>query len=481
MDYADIEESKLDLRDLPEGSTIHFVGIGGAGMSAIALVLLRMGYKVEGSDLKESSYVRRLRGMGAAVGLGHRAENLLDCEVVVRSSAIREDNPELLEAERRGITIVSRAQMLAAIMATRRGIAVAGTHGKTTTTALVACVLESGGLDPSYLVGGELRESGANAHYGAGEYIVAEADESDGSLLYLRPEVIVLTNIDWDHLDYFDSLEHTFRVFSRFLEVLPPDGTAVVCADDERARAAGENYRRRHGDVVFYGTGADVDYAFEVIGGDASGTDFLVRHGAGEVMRARTVLPGLHNVYNAVAAFAVGHRLSIPVSSIVKGIERCEGVRRRFEIVGEVDSIQVVDDYAHHPTEIEAVMDIAGRAGASRTVAVFQPHRYTRTKMLAGDFGKAFDGSELVIVADVYGAGEDPEPGVTGQLIADSILEHDPGRDVVYVEARAELARETVARLLPGDLVITIGAGDVTRCAREIIDLLLRGKDEGGL
>jgi len=441
-------------------------------MSAIATVLLQMGYRVEGSDLKESSYVRRLRDLGASVGIGHRAENVGGCSVVVRSSAIRADNPELVEAQRRGLPVISRAQMLAAIMETRRGIAVAGTHGKTTTSSLVTCMLAGCGADPSYLIGGELNETGSNAHYGAGEFIVAEADESDGSLLYLRPEVVVLTNVDWDHLDYFDSPEHTAEVFRKFLEVIPMDGFAAICGDDLRAREVGNDYRRSGGRVLFYGRGPDNDYTFEVTGRTASDVTFKVTGPAGDIALMRTTLPGLHNAYNALGAVTVGCELGLPVAGIAAGIESCPGVRRRFEEVGESGGIRVIDDYAHHPTEVKAVMEIASNLEAGRVVAVFQPHRYTRTRLLADQFGESFGGAGLVVVADVYGAGEDPEPGVTGKLIADSILEHDSQAAVTYIESRADLARGVVALIEPGDVVITMGAGDVTQCGREILDLL---------
>lgn len=445
-------------------------------MSAIATVLLQMGFKVEGSDLKESSYVRRLRDLGASVGIGHRAENVGGCKVVVRSSAIRGDNPEIIEAQRRGLPVISRAKMLAAIMETRRGIAVAGTHGKTTTSSLVTCMLAGCGADPSYLIGGELNETGSNAHYGSGEFMVAEADESDGSLLYLRPEIVVLTNVDWDHLDYFDSPEQTADVFRKFLEVIPLDGFAAICGDDPRAREVGSDYRASGGKVVFYGRGADNDYTFEITGRNAGGVSFTVSGPAGEIASMSTRLPGLHNAYNALGAITVGCELGLPVAGIASGIESCPGVRRRFEEVGERGGIKVIDDYAHHPTEVKAVMEIAANLDAERVVVVFQPHRYTRTRMLCDQFGESFEGAGLVVVADVYGAGEDPEPGVTGKLIADSILEHDPDMSVAYFESRADLARGVVGLIEPGDVVITMGAGDVTQCGREILDLL---DDEG--
>jgi UDP-N-acetylmuramate--alanine ligase len=472
-----VREEKIDLRGLPQGTIVHFVGAGGAGMSAIATVLIQMGFRVEGSDLKESSYVRRLRGMGAVVGLGHRAENVGDCAIVVRSSAIRDNNPEIVEAHRRGIPVVSRASMLAAIMETRRGIAVAGTHGKTTTSSIIAEMLVACGADPSYLVGGELNEIGGNAHYGKGELLVAEADESDGSLLLLRPEVAVLTNVDWDHLDYFDSPEHTSTVFREFLDLLPMGGFAVICGDDHRARQVGEDFARTGGKVHFYGADESAEYRFDLERQDLGGSTYSVVHDGEELCRVTVELPGMHNVYNSLAAFAAGHQTGFGADNLAQGIARCRGVRRRFELVGSSSGIEVIDDYAHHPTEVQAVLDMAASGKSSRIVAVFQPHRYSRTRMLAADFGSAFGGADVVVITDVYGAGEEPEPGVTGQLVTDSILQAEPGKVVEYIESRAELAAGVVEILASGDTVITMGAGDITQCAREILDLLRR--DEG--
>jgi len=466
----------MDLKNVPVGSVFHMIGVGGAGMSAIATVLIEMGFRVEGSDLKESSYVRRLRDLGAVVGLGHRASNVGDCLAIVRSSAIRGDNPELAEARRRGIPVVSRASMLASIMDTRSGITVAGTHGKTTTSSLVTCMLAGCGADPSYLIGGELNEIGGNAHYGSGKMLVAEADESDGSLLLLRPDVTVLTNIDWDHLDFFESPEHTERVFRDFLDVLPMDGFAVICGDDVRARRVGDDFKKSDGVVHYYGSGEHNRYRFEVLKADVGGTSFNVFIDGELIQEVVILLPGIHNVYNSLAALAVGHRLGFPVKDLAIGIASCRGVRRRFEKVGERGGIEILDDYAHHPTEVKAVLDMAGQVTGSRVVAVFQPHRYTRTRMLSGDFGKSFGGADIVVVTDVYGAGEEPEPGVTGKLIADSILENEPGKRVEYFASRANLAQNVADMLAPGDTVITMGAGDITQCAREIMERLPDGE-----
>ncbi len=470
------EAQSIDPQRLRDGFAVYMIGAGGAGMSAIATVLIEMGCKVEGSDLKDSSYVRRLRDLGAAIGLGHRARNLGDCQVVVKSSAIRHDNPEVQEAQRRGIPIISRAQMLATIMAGRKGIAVAGTHGKTTTTAIVACVLKECGVDPSYLIGGELKEIGGNAHYGKGEFVVAEADESDGSLLCLRPEIAVLTNVDWDHTDYFDSLDGTATVFREFLDLLSREGFAVICGDDPTARGVGESFRASGRNVIFYGQAPDNNYRFEITSARAEGSAFRVMLGEEKLLDVTTRLPGVYNAYNSTAAFAVAHRLGFDLDDIARGMENCRGVRRRFELIGERSGVTVIDDYAHHPTEVKAVLDMAREITSGRVVVVFQPHRYSRTRMLHRLFGESFDGAGLVVVTDIFSAGEDPEPGVTGNLIADSICERDSSRDVVYIESRSELARGVVNMLEPGDVVITMGAGDITRCAREILDLLPEGE-----
>jgi UDP-N-acetylmuramate--alanine ligase len=462
----------LYLGQLDKDSIVHLIGIGGAGMSAIATVLLEMGYPVAGSDLKESANVLRLRDLGAAVGIGHRAENLGGARVVVRSSAIRADNPELLEAGRRGIPVLDRAQMLAAIMETRKGVAVAGTHGKTTTSSLVTQVLLSCGADPSFLIGGELNEIGSNAHYAEGDYLVAEADESDGSLLYLGPFASVLTNVDLDHPDYYESLEHTARVFSEFLRRTQAGGFAVVCGDDRPARHVGLGFRSEGGRVLFYGRSEANDYRFtdEAIGAD--GNRFTAWHQDAMLGVARSGIAGLHNIYNSLAACVIAHQLGFPFDDIARGIASFKGVRRRFETVGESAGVRVVDDYAHHPVEVEAVLGFARSACPGRIVAVFQPHRYSRTGVLAERFAASFSEADLVVVSDVYGAGEEPVPGVSGRLVADGIAQREAGKQVLYVPSRSELAGEVVSLLDEGDTVITLGAGDVTLCAREILQLL---------
>lgn len=465
-------DREFTLQSIEEGARVHLVGIGGAGMSAIATVLLEMGYSVEGSDIKESPNVRRLRETGAVVGIGHRPENLSDARVVIKSAAIRDDNPELVEAERTGIPVITRARMLSAIMSTRNGIAVAGTHGKTTTSSLITQMMLSCGTNPSFLIGGELNEIGGNAHYGKGEYLVAEADESDGSLLFLRPEVAVLTNIDGDHLDYFESMENTAQVFLRFLRLLPASGFAVICGDDGLAREVGLEYRGKGGRVFFYGRSPKSDYRFSGEEINLEVSRYTAWYKDSRLGEVEVRVPGLYNVYNSLAALAVGHGIGLPADRAIEGIGSFQGVRRRFESIGSSRGIRIVDDYAHHPTEIAAVLELSRSTAPGRVVVVFQPHRYTRTRLLSGQFGSSFGGADLVVVTDVYGAGEEPEPGVTGKLVADGIMESYPDKNVVYVPNRAGLAREVVSLLEEGDTVITVGAGDITQCAPEILELL---------
>ncbi|MDD5748282.1 MAG: UDP-N-acetylmuramate--L-alanine ligase [Actinomycetota bacterium] len=463
------EEFKIENADkkLP----IHLVGIGGAGMSAIAIVLAQMGFIVEGSDLKESAYVRRLREFGIKVAIGHRVENLSCPQLVVVSSAISPDNPEVTGARELEIPVVTRAEMLQQIMSTKKGIAVAGTHGKTTTASLITWMMMECKTDPSFLIGGELNEIGSNANYSDGEYLVAEADESDGSLLSLRPFVAVLTNVDGDHLDYFGSLDRTEAIFSEFLSLLPEDGFALVCGEDPRAVKATQDYVRKGGNVFMFGEGFENDYRFDEVEMANDHWLFDIYFRDEKLGEARMKLSGLHNAYNALATFAVGHQLGLPVEGILRGIEKFSGVRRRFEAVGEFNGITVFDDYAHHPTEIGAVIGTARAIYPNRLVVVFQPHRYSRTKLLANAFGTCFDGVDLLFVTDIYGAGEEPEPGITGKIIVDSVKKYNPGLPVIYIRDRKTLAKEVCERLKPQDMVITMGAGDITHCAREIIEI----------
>ncbi|MBN1289789.1 MAG: UDP-N-acetylmuramate--L-alanine ligase [Actinobacteria bacterium] len=463
----------LTIDELKEAGAVHLVGIGGAGMSAIATVLIQMGISVEGSDIKESRNIDRLREMGAVVGIGHRPENLQNGKIVIVSSAISEGNPEIQEAEKLGLLKVTRAQMLSVIMSTRKSVAVAGTHGKTTTSSMIAQMMISCGMDPAYLIGGELNEIGGNACYGNGEYLVAEADESDGSLLCLCPEIAVLTNVDCDHMDYFNNIEEIADVFLKFLRLLPEDGFAIVCGDDRQARNVGLAYREGGGRVLFYGVGDENDYTIR--NRSLAGSSYEAWYGEDMIGALELKIAGLHNMLNSLAALAAGHRLGFDMENALKGISGFSGVRRRFEHVGERSGVTVIDDYAHHPAEVKAVMNVARELSGGRIVVVFQPHRYSRTRTMAEQFGSSFDGADVVVVTDVYGAGEDPEPGITGKLVVDSIDQSKQVEDIYYFPNRISLARNIVDLLRKGDTVITMGAGDVTQCGREILELLDAG------
>ena len=465
---TDDMKTEISLDRLDRAKPIHMIGIGGAGMSAIATVLLQMGFLIDGSDIKESPNIRRLRLLGATIGIGHRADNVRTPSLVVVSSAIRDDNPEIIETRRKGIPLAARAEMLGAIMSTRRGIAVAGTHGKTTTSSLVAQVLHGCGADPSFLIGGELNEIGGNARYGSGEFLVAEADESDGSLLYLHPEAAILTNADVDHVDYYADGDHVARVFGEFLSNVTV--FAIVCADDERARDTATGYEAVGGNVIYYGTSKECRYTFDGAVNTVTGVEFDAYSDGKLLGRARCAVPGIHNAYNALASVAMGIELGFGAQDVIRALGEFRGVRRRFETVGCATGVTVIDDYAHHPAEVSAVMAAAGEIADGRIVVVFQPHRYSRTRTFAHDFAGSLSSADLVVVTDVYAAGEDPEPGVSGQLIVDSL--ETRGGKVLYVQNRAELARSVIPLLEEGDTLITMGAGDVTQCAREILELL---------
>jgi len=465
-----MEVSVLSIETLNRNKPVHLVGIGGAGMSAIANVLLDMGIGVTGSDIKESANVRRLRARGAIIGIGHRRENITLPSVVVKSSAVGDHNPELAEAKKRKIPVVSRAEMLAAIMRTKKSIAVAGTHGKTTTTSIVAKVLLECGEDPAYLIGGELNETGSNARFGAGRFLVAEADESDGSLLFLEPDFAILTNVDTDHLDYFRDISHVASVFAQFLKRLPENGFAVVFGDDSVTRSVGENISREGVETIFYGTQGDNVFRFSNFRCELGGCEFDVYEEGKSLGKVRLGVPGFHNACNALAAFAVCLRLGLPKDEVINALESFSGVRRRFELVGEINGLKVLDDYAHHPTEVRAVLSMARQMFPNRVVVVFQPHRYSRTNALVEDFGRCFEDADLVIVTDVYGADEIPEPGVTGELIVESIKKENPNKHVIYYPERATLASNVCSHLEEGDIIITMGAGDITQCSREILE-----------
>lgn len=439
-------------------------------MSGIALVANARGVRVTGSDIRASRYTAALERAGVSVSIGHRAENVGECDVVVVSSAIPESNPELAEARRRGLEVWQRARMLAHLAGERRVVAVAGTHGKTTTSSMIATMLSGMGLDPTFLIGGEVVGYGTNAASGSGDLYVVEADESDGSFLYLDPDVAVITNIEADHLDHYGSLERIEETFVQFMERVRPSGTLVVCADDERLIALARACRPAG--VLTYGHVAGADVRIGDVEPLGLGNRFTVSVPDGTVVEATTSFPGMHNVTNAAAALAVASALGLDLSQAAAALSAFEGVRRRFDTVGVAAGVTVVDDYAHHPTEVRATLAAASQLGFGRVCVVFQPHRFSRTAALSDEFGIAFEDADHVVLLDVYGAGETPIPGVTGHTLVDSIMRQRPRTRLAWLPHRADAAPFLVRTLREGDLVVTMGAGDVTTFGPELVKAL---------
>lgn len=448
---------------------VHFVGIGGAGMSGIAQVLLEMGCKVSGSDLKESRNTERLKGYGAEIKVGHRAENIGDADVVVISSAIPAKNPEVKFAQEEEIPILLRAEMLARLCDGKKNIAVAGTHGKTTTTSMIACMIDMSGLDPTYLIGGELNDIGGNAKYGKGEYLIAEADESDSSFLYLNPHIIVLTNIEADHLDHYDSLDQIEEVFQQFIGRVPNDGSIVACGDYPNIKKLIGKLDKR---FVTYGLSENNDYCVKNMTFPSLSSSFDVFFKGKRLAKVSLSVPGVHNVYNALAAFALGVSLDLPIKQIIEGLKSFSGVQRRFQLVGEVSDVTVVDDYAHHPTELKATLEAAKRGPWKRIVCIFQPHRFSRTKFLGNDFRDAFESADVAIVTDIYAAGEEPVPGITGKILVEAILQNNPRKSVIYLPKKNDILDFLSTKLRQGDLVLTAGAGDIWTIGEGLLGIL---------
>lgn len=448
--------------DLSAPIRVHVVGAGGAGMSAIATVLAAMGHTVTGSDLRASPVINRLAAAGIDVIVGHAAENVGDADVVTVSTAIRDGNPEVVEARRRGIPVYRRSTVLAAIAALRRCIAVAGTHGKTTTASMLALILVEAGLRPSFLIGGEVNEIGTNAVWDEGEWLVVEADESDGTFLSLRPDIAVVTNVEPDHLDHYGSFEAMRSAFGAFLEVAHH---RVVGGDDAEALALA---RAQGADTV--GVGADCSHRLTDLDLSRSSVAFnLTGAGGVDLGRLAVPVPGLHNARNAAVAAVAALAAGVVLDDAAAALARFAGVARRFEFRGVAGGVTFVDDYAHLPSEVEAALAAAKDGAWQRIVAVFQPHRYSRTAALSSDFGAAFAQADVVVVTDVYGAGEPPIPGVSGRLVADAVRRAEPGKPVVYRAGRAELRAEVASLLTPGDLCCTLGAGDLTSLPDELL------------
>ncbi len=462
---------------------IHFVGIGGIGMSGIAEVLLNLGYKVSGSDLKSSAVTQRLAGLGAAVFEGHRAENITGAEVVVTSSAISAENPEVAEAHALHIPVIQRAEMLAELMRLKYGIAIAGMHGKTTTTSMVAAVLAAGGLDPTVVVGGRVDAMGSNARLGKSQYLVAEADESDRSFLKLTPILSVVTNVDREHMDCYRNMRDVKKTFLDFMDRVPFYGMIVACNDDPLLRKLLPEVQRR---TITYGTKRGSDFLIKIptltakdavrMGHPHSGDSgplsrFRVSFQKKDLGEFTLHVPGLHNVLNATAAIAVGIGLDVPADAIRSALDQFRGVDRRFQLRGQAAGISVIDDYGHHPTEIKATLAAARQCGFRNIHVIFQPHRYTRTRDLMDEFTTAFSDADSLVVLDIYAASETPIEGISGEALANRVREAS-GKSVQYANSFSAAVELASSAAQAGDMILTLGAGSVSQLGPMILEKL---------
>ncbi|HEV3468158.1 MAG TPA: UDP-N-acetylmuramate--L-alanine ligase [Pyrinomonadaceae bacterium] len=457
---------------------VHFVGIGGIGMSGIAEVLLNMGFRVSGSDLRRSDVTARLEAMGARVFEGHAGEHVGNAHVVVRSTAVRDDNPEIAEARRRSIPVIARAEMLAELMRLKpHTVAVAGSHGKTTTTSMIAAVLAQAGLDPTVVVGGVVGAMGSNARLGKSDLMVTEADESDRSFLMLSPTYAVVTNIDREHMDHYADMTDVRKCFADFVNKVPFYGAAVLCLDDPHVQAVIPEVVRRR---ITYGLSAQADIAAREVRYDRQfGSTFQVRRAGEAVGEISLHVPGLHNVYNSLAAVGVGLELELPFETIAGALSNFTGVNRRFQTKGEAAGVLVVDDYGHHPTEIRATL-VAAKLGSAgrRMIVLFQPHRYSRTQDLMEEFARSFNNADVLMVTDIYAASEDPIPGVSAEALVEAVQRfgHKDARHAGSIE---EATRALLEEARPGDMVITLGAGNVYRVGDRLVELL-KEREQGG-
>jgi UDP-N-acetylmuramate--alanine ligase len=448
---------------------IHLVGIGGIGMSGIAEVLLTLGYSVSGSDIKTSSITERLQNMGAEIFEGHKADHIHGAHVVVVSSAVRPDNPEIAEAHRLKIPVIPRAEMLAELMRLKYGLAIAGAHGKTTTTSMTASVLAAAGLDPTFVVGGRVNHIGSAARLGKGEYMVVEADESDRTFLLLAPVVAVVTTIDREHLDTYQSLEEIQEAFAQFVNRVPFYGAAVLCLDEPNVQAIIPKVKRP---VITYGTSNQSDVVISDVDLRGFESDFRLTYRGDDLGKFHlNCPPGIHNVRNAAAAAGVALYLNVPAELIRVGLAEFAGVARRFEIKGVINNITLIDDYGHHPAEIRATLEAARGCHFERILVLFQPHRYSRTKHLWDEFCRAFNQADMLVLTDIYSAGEQPIPGVTGKALADAIRAAGH-KEVVYHGSMQSGIEELLRAARPGDAILTIGAGNVSRAPGELAILL---------
>ncbi len=449
---------------------VHFVGIGGMGMSGIAEVLLNRGYRVSGSDIQENEITKHLAKQGATISYGHNADNLRDAEVVVTSTAIKGYNPEVEAAHARRIPVIPRAEMLGELMRSKTGITVAGSHGKTTTTTMIAHVLTKAGLDPTAVIGGRVNSFGlANARFGTSEYLVAEADESDGSFLRLDPTLAVVTNMDAEHLDHYGTFENVKKAFVDFINRVPFYGQAALCVDNAAVLSILPQVRKR---FVTYGTVAQADFRARNIRYDGLGCTFIAWHHARELGEIYIPLPGTHNVLNALAVLAICSSLDIPFETVVDAFSDFQGIQRRFTLRAEIGGVTIIDDFGHHPTEVKATLQGArsGYAG-QRVIAAFQPHRYSRTKDQFHEFARSFYDADKVLICDVFAAGEEPIEGASSEELAKAIRNNDH-KDVSYIPKREDLAKAIAELVRPGDIVITLGAGDIQLTCNDLIAAL---------
>jgi len=444
---------------------IYFVGIGGAGMSGIAEVLLNLGYRVSGSDLRLTETTERLQRRGATIFQGHHAEHVTDVDVVVTSSAVRANNPEVIAARNRTIPVIPRAEMLAELMRLKYGIAVAGAHGKTTTTSLIGVVLDRGGISPTVVIGGKLNTINTNTILGKGDFLVVEADESDGSFLKLSPTIAVITNIDPEHLDYYGTIDEIKRAFTAFANKIPFYGLVILCLDNPHVQDLIPHLEKR---FLTYGLTPQADLQATDISCEGFSMSFTVLYQKEGLGRVEIPLPGTHNVLNALAAIAAAREIKIPFPVIQEALKTFGGVQRRFQLKGTFSGINLIDDYGHHPTEIKATLSAAKDIWKGRVVVLFQPHRYTRTRDLYREFLTAFNQADLLLLTDIYPAGEDPLPGVTAEDLYRGIRERGH-KHVIYVPRKEEMVDQLMALLEPEDNIITLGAGDISQLGDELM------------
>ncbi len=461
------------MNDIP--NKIHFVGIGGAGMSGIARILAGLGYQVTGSDIQQSEITGKLEAIGVKCFIGHHADNVGDAKMEVVSTAIPPNNPEVLQAKEKGIPIIHRGEMLAKLMDRQKGIAVAGAHGKTTTTSMMALVLEKNGCDPTIVIGGELNDIGGNAKLGRGDYLVAEADESDGSFLLLRPHMVIVTNVENDHLDYYKTEDNILKAFKQFILSVDTDGLAIVYYDDPNIQKIIHGINKP---IVTYGLNPQADYTLKNMSLNGKANIADVYHRERYLGKLELSVPGQHNLLNALAVVAASLHIGLEFNAVAEALRKFKGAHRRYELLGEVNGIKVIDDYAHHPTEIKATLKAARQANSGRVISVFQPHRYTRTKYLFEQFGESFGDADLVIINNIYSAGEKPLAGVNAQMIVDAIKRNQK-TDVVYIDKLDDIADYLINVVQPGDIVLTMGAGNIWASGVELVKKLERRACDG--